>query len=145
MIASVSDGGSTVVTTDGGSYTVSDHGLMRYEAAQWSTGDRVRVCRAGAAASISNAANSAKVQADYQGTGSAVGLHCHNATIANVTDNGAGVETADGGAYTISDHGLMRYEAAQWSTGDSVIVCRAGAAASISNAANSAKVQAMVP
>ena len=147
-IASVADGGATVATTDGGSYSVtgSDHGVMRYEASQWSTGDAVVVCRSGSSASISNPAHHTKVQADYTGATTSSELNCRNRTIASVADGGATVATTDGGSYSVtgSDHGVMRYEASQWSTGDAVVVCRSGSSASISNPAHYTKVQATV-
>ncbi|MGB8203490.1 MAG: hypothetical protein WCE83_02320 [Candidatus Baltobacteraceae bacterium] len=67
-ISSVGDGGTSVRSSDGRSYSVSSAGIMRIQAQQWTTGERVQICEALArdgstAASIENPAHFQKVQA----------------------------------------------------------------------------------
>jgi hypothetical protein len=67
-ISSVGDGGASVTSSDGRSYTVSTAGVMRIESQQWTSGEQVQICEAKApdgtiAASIENPAHYEKVQA----------------------------------------------------------------------------------
>lgn len=148
-ITEVSDRGA-VVSTANGSFDVSSASIMQYEAAQWSTGDNIRICRSGVSASIENPGHFAKVQATLRADGfRTASLHCSATKIADVRDGGATVQTADGYIFNVSIAGVMRYEAGQWSTGDAVDVCisnlRDGAAAaSIQSPAHFAKVQASI-
>jgi hypothetical protein len=141
-ITRVGDDGAVIEVTGGSAYQVSSQGLMRYESQDWSTGDKVTVCGSGASASIENPLHSSKVQATYSGSAVAAGVSCRNLTITRVADNGATVDVSSGSSYQVSNQGLMRYSAQDWSTGDQVIVCGSGSAASIANPVHSAKVQA---
>lgn len=73
---------------------------------------------------------------------SAALVECADLTISDILDYGATVGTSDGRSYTVADQGLMRIYVRNWSTGDSVTVCRSGTSATIANAAQSTKVQA---
>ena len=132
-ITQVSDEGATVTLSDGNSYAVSTS-YMRFEASDWSTGDRVLLCRLGTAASITNSDHlDQKVQVAYQGANVAQAVTtCSNRTITQVSDEGATVTLSDGNLYAVSTS-YMRFEAGDWSTGDRALLCRSGTAASITN------------
>jgi hypothetical protein len=148
----VSDGGATIETTDGTSYAVSPAGIMRYAAAQWSTGDSVTVCRSKLSdgtipASIANPRHFDKVQATVVGQETARAVTCHDTSIASVADGGVTVRTSDGRSYDVSRAGVMRYSVQQWTTAERVAVCEARAfdgtvAASLENPQHFDKVQA---
>ncbi|HEY6326592.1 MAG TPA: J domain-containing protein [Candidatus Cybelea sp.] len=57
---------------------------------------------------------------------------CNERTITQVSDEGATVTLSDGSSYAVSTS-YMRIQASGWSTGDSVVLCRSGTAASIAN------------
>jgi hypothetical protein len=72
-LSSVSNSGTSVVTVNGRSYSVSDIGTMRFLAQQWSTGDTVTTCETrmsdgSVAASIANPDHYSKVQASRDKT-----------------------------------------------------------------------------
>ena len=132
MITLVSDQGATVALSDGNSYAVSGL-MMQGTAATWSTGDRVVLCRSGAAASIANEDHyNLKIQAAYQSTHVSEAVVCSDRMITQVSDQGATVALSDGNSYAVAGL-MMRGTAATWSTGDRVVLCRSGAAASIAN------------
>jgi len=153
VVANVLDDGATVIVGDGTSYTISTNGVMRYSAAQWSTGDEVRVCQlAGSGgtiyASLANPSHYDTVQGTLASQDRPTTMLCTGVQITRVTENGALVDTTDGSSYEISAAGVMRYSAAQWSTGDAVQVCRTrlpdgSVAASIANPGHYDKLQAI--
>ena len=152
VIIRVEDGGVSLQTGDGRSFSISTAGLTRYTAARWSTGDIVNICAAVAKsglayASISNRSRYDKVAGTLVSTGSPSQVTCDKLRLVRVADSGSTLEATDGSRYQVSQSGLMRYAAARWSTGDPVRVCRARAAdgavaASVENATYYDKVQA---
>jgi curved DNA-binding protein CbpA len=131
-ITEVSDEGATVALSDGNSYAVSTS-FMKYEASDWSTGDRVVLCRSGNAAAITNSDHlNQKVQAAYQGANAVQAISCSDRAITQVSDEGSTVTLSDGNSYIVSTS-FMKYEASDWSTGDRVVLCRSGNAAAITN------------
>jgi hypothetical protein len=152
VIASVEDDGATVRLSNGSTYTISTNGVMRYSAAQWSTGDTVTACLTRGidgttAASISNPAHYDKLQATLESSGGESEVSCDDERLTRVADGGSSVDASGGGAYEVSSAGVMRYSAAQWSTGDAVQICRTSlsngnVAVSIANPAHYDKLQA---
>jgi len=150
-ISGMSDNGATVNTASGLALQVSIDGIMRIQAAQWSTGDSIVVCTSkdsgGAVyASISNPSHFDKIQAIVASASAPTAVFCDEFRIVRVADDGASVVTTDGTSYQVSTGGIMRIQAAQWSTGDDVQVCRSGAPrigapASIANAGHFDKIQ----
>ena len=66
-VNSIADNGATVNASDGSSYRIPRQGMMRFEVAHWNIGEGIVVCRSDDSASISNAAQGDKVQAQYVG------------------------------------------------------------------------------
>jgi hypothetical protein len=69
-------------------------------------------------------------RAGYQGAHVSQALRCSGQTITQVSDEGVTVTLSDRNSYAVSIY-MMRAEASGWSTGDSLVLCRSGAAASI--------------
>jgi hypothetical protein len=145
------DNGTTLVTTDGRSYSVSSAGVMQVEAAQWRTGESVDVCTSrlddgSIAASIEDRSHFGKVQAAFAGTTAPSAVTCRDTSIAESSGDGGAITTGDGRSYTVSQDGVDRIQASQWTTGDGVRVCearvRGQVVASMANASHFASIQA---
>jgi hypothetical protein len=143
--------GEILETADGAIYTVSANGLMRTQASAWSTGDHLSVCTArmhdgDIAAGLENPSHYAIVQASRSGVAARSTVSCKMSRIVAVENDGEIVELAGHKTYQISSAGLMRVQAASWTTGENVQVCSSGVgsgvAASIENPGRYAKVQA---
>jgi hypothetical protein len=153
-IASMEDDGATLKLVNGSAYSVSDSGTMRFEVAQWSTGDSVTACVSKGAdgvtyASISNPSHYQKIEASLVASSAISPVSCSDVKIVRMADDGATIDTSDGHSLAVASAGTMTFEAAQWSTGDAVQVCRSSlgggtVAASIENPSHYQKVQATV-
>ena len=153
-ITSMENNGATVKLANGTTYSVSDSGVMRFEVAQWSTGDAVTACTSKGAdgityASISNPSHYQKIQASLVASNAVAPVSCSDAKIVRMADDGATIDTSDGLSLAVASAGTMQFEAAQWSTGDAVQVCRSrlssgNVPAAIENPSHYRKVQATV-
>lgn len=151
-VRSMGDDGASLQTADGATYEVSENGIMRIQASQWSTGDAVTVCTAhmrdgAVAAGLTNPRHYSTVQALRTGIARASSVTCREATIVDVGSEGESVALSDNRLYRISDAGIMRIQVQQWTTGEVVRICsstnRLGTAASLENRARYSKVQAI--
>jgi hypothetical protein len=126
-IAYTAGDGSEIGTTDGSVFHVTSNMLSRARAADWATGESVTACAAsdGGATyvSISEAYGNVETVREKTGTGDALQPACRQGTVERGASEGQSIHLDDG-AYRIDDNMLMQARARDWTTGDTVTVCR---------------------
>jgi hypothetical protein len=118
-VAWVEPDGSSVVTSDGSEYSVSDD-VARIQAASWSTGEDVRACSEEHGATLQVGFNIVQVQVD--GSAAVENGTCRSLYIGYANPDGSEVRTTDGSTFTVAND-VQKIIAATWITGDSAQVC----------------------